>query len=518
MVKVMLVDDEAIEREGLRMILRKNRSDFEVVAEAKNGKEAVDYALSEHPDLVFMDIKMPEFDGLVAIEKIIEQQPNTKFVMVSAFDMFGYAKRAMKFGVKEYLLKPSKVSEVLEAYDRLVKEIEEERQEANDRMQLHQRIERASSIIEAEFIVSLMMDHVLEIGADDWNEWLEIDKTEGFAAVFSFVTDQRNPSREEKSKWYQIVKQQLKAQSASCFIGPLTGFQVPVFVASSSDKSQRDAFARNVIPVIQKSLDQCQIKVGMGGLVLDIDEFSRSYEEAIDALELVRYKTNASYLSYTEELKEKRNELLPFETEKVLIDAIKQGDRQRGLQAFEDYFHWISQRANYQIHWIQQAMEDFFIVLTRVMKQLGFEEDLQFRLDHFETTTQMKEAAKSHVLYVIDQINEWRVSGIEGMLIQAKDFIDQYYHTQITLEEVATDVGISTYYFSKLFKEYFHVSFVEYLTNKRLEQAKDLLLDQRLPLKEIALTVGYKDPNYFSRVFKKEMGLSPSQYRYKHQT
>lgn len=119
MLKVMLVDDEAIEREGIRLILSRNRDNLEIVAEAQNGKIAVEKALDTEPDIIFMDIKMPDLDGLKATQKILNQLPHAKCVMVSAFDTFQYAQEAMKYGVKEYLLKPSKVQEVLDAFDRM---------------------------------------------------------------------------------------------------------------------------------------------------------------------------------------------------------------------------------------------------------------------------------------------------------------------------------------------------------------------------------------------------------------
>ncbi|WP_163538749.1 helix-turn-helix domain-containing protein [Gracilibacillus sp. YIM 98692] len=520
MIKVMLVDDESIEREGIRMILSRNRSHFDIVAEAQNGKEAVDCALSEKPDIIFMDIKMPEFDGLVAIEKILSHLPNTKCIMVSAFDMFQYAQKAMKFGVKEYLLKPSKVSEVLEAYDRMADEVEKERQQVQDKVNIKHRLERASSLIEMEFIVSLMMDYVHEFSREDWKEWLNLDETKGFVVVFSFHSDQMRPDRNQKSEWYRVLKQSLEQQEHSCFIGPLTGFQVPVFVKclhENVEAGQRDEFARNVIHDAQRNLRECKLFVGVGATVTDLAQFSRSYEEAVYALELVQSHPSAAYLTYDSKLEDKRKELLPFEKEKALLEAIKQGDVQTGLQAFESYFQWIQKNADYQIRLVKKAVENFFIVLTRVTKELGFDHDLEMSVACFETTTQVKEAAKAHLLSVLKQLDTWRSKGVQGLLINAKEYIESYYHTAITLEEVAEKVGLSSYYLSKLFKEHFQVTFVEYLTNVRIDKAKAFLLNGSTPLKEIALNIGYKDPNYFSRVFKKETGLSPSEYRMKYQ-
>nr|WP_275980355.1 response regulator [Halalkalibacter alkaliphilus] len=519
----MLVDDEPIEREGISLMLSKNRSNFEVVAEAQNGKEAVERALTSRPDLIFMDIKMPEFDGIEAIRKIVPELPNTKFIMVSAYDTFEYAREAMKFGIKEYLLKPSKVIEVLEAFDRTVEEIESEKKRVTETKQVNRRLERVHSLIERDFIVSLIMDHVHEFDQGEWDEWLglELEHKKGFAAVFSFESDKLHPDREEKSRWYRILKQVLHEQSRpSCFIGPLTGFQVPVLVLftehEKEDDEIRQDFVRVILHQVQKKIEECRLYAGVGMVVSNVNHFSNSYKEAIYALELVLSHRSATYLVYNERLKQKRKELIPFEVEKELVEAVKKGDMQKGLQMFESYFQSVQQAADFQVKLVQKALEDFFIVLTRSMKELGFDGHIQVGLGQLETTMQIKEVARSQLINITEQLGEWRANGIRALLLQAKEYIDSNYHKAISLEQVAQEIGLSSYYLSKLFKERFQVTFMEYLKNARMQKAIELLLGGNMPLKEIALNVGYKDPNYFSTAFKKEIGVSPREYRNKY--
>ncbi|MBM7604384.1 two-component system response regulator YesN [Metabacillus crassostreae] len=521
MIKIMLVDDEPLEREGLQLMLSKNRSGFEVVAEAENGLEAIDFALELVPDLIFMDIKMPQLDGLQAIEKILDVHPNTKCIMVSAFDMFDYARQAMKFGIKEYLLKPSKVSEVLEAFDRTVADIEAGRKYGNEMLEMNQRLERLSSFIEMEFIVSLLLDHIHEFDQEDWKEWFNLDQKQGFVVVFSFESDQLQPDRHAKSEWYKVLKQTLHEESHPVFVGPLTAFQVPAFVLLDTkaevNLEDRQNFVRTVIHKSQNQLKDCTVFAGIGTVVFDVNEFSRSYEEAIYALELVYNHSSASYMAYNSQMDEKRTELIPFEVEKELIHSVKKGDIQKGSQLFDSYFQLILQASDSRLDWVKKAMENFFIVLTRSIKEFGFDIDVQMSFDHLETSMQIKERAKTHLMVIMERLSEWRASGVESLLLQAKEYINTNYHKQIMLEEVAENIGLSSYYLSKLFKEKFQVTFIDYLTNTRLQRAKNSLLDGKTPLKEIAMDIGYKDPNYFSRVFKKETGLSPREYRNKYQ-
>lgn len=521
MIKVMLVDDEPLEREGLGLILRKNRSNFEIVTEAENGEEAVKRALKHEPDLIFMDIKMPIFDGIVAIKKILSVHPNIKCIMVSAFDTFDYAQEAMKFGIKEYLLKPNKIPTVLEAYDRMVSELVSEKQLALEKVEIDHRLERANSVVETEFIVSLMMDHVHEFSDKDWDQWLQLKEKRGFVVVFSFYTNSLKPSRDEKSAWYRLLKQSLHHHDYHCLVGPLTGFQVPAFILLHDNREvtleMRQEFARSIIHSVQNKLDQSRLFVGVGTVISNVNNFSQSYQEAIYALELVHHHQNASYMVYSTKLKQQQKDLVPFEVEKELIESIKHGDLQSTLQNFNYYFQLIETASDYKVNVTKKALEDFIIILSRSMKEIGLMEDFQTSFTHLETSMQIKEATKTHLSYIVERITKWRTDGVQGLLIQAKDYIDHHFHKQISLEEVAEEIGISSYYLSKLFKERFHITFIDYLTEMRLAKAKVLLLDTAMPLKEVALTIGYKDPNYFSRVFKKETEWSPRDYRTNYQ-
>ncbi|UOQ84112.1 helix-turn-helix domain-containing protein [Gracilibacillus salinarum] len=504
MVNIMLVDDEALEREGIRMILERNRSDAKIIAEARTGKQAVEQALIHQPDIIFMDIKMPEMDGLAAIETILAEIPATKCIMVSAFDTFQYAKQAMSFGIKEYLLKPSKISEVLDAYDRMVGELAE-------RQDIDTKLEQASSLVEMEFILTLMMDHVHDFDTDEWMKGMQIEDSRVFAAVLSFESDQKHVDRTIKSEWYRIVKDHLMSQNSRILMGPFTGFQLPILVIYEDQNLAQ--FARDTLQVIQAHLYDCQLFIGVGSVIESIAEFPRSYEDALYALEEVHFHQTAKYQVYHEKMAEKRKGFTRMEVEKQLLEAIKTGDSQTGAQLFDRYFLSIQQQANHQLPSIRKSLEHFFIVLTRTMEGIGLDQDMQLNLERFDTSSQIKEVAKSHLQKAITLMNEWRSDGVQGLLLQAKDYIHTHFKENIMLDEVAAEVGLSSYYLSKLFKEHFQLTFVEYVTHIRLEKAKDLLLDDEMPLKEIALTIGYRDPNYFSRVFKKETGLSPSEYR-----
>ena len=127
MIKVMVVDDEAIEREALTKIIERGIEDVQVVGQADNGIHAIQLARELEPDLILMDIQMPGLNGLEAIQQIQAQQPQIKYVIVTAYDTFDYARQALKLGVKDYLLKPSKTQEIVDMLQKVVHKIEQEK-------------------------------------------------------------------------------------------------------------------------------------------------------------------------------------------------------------------------------------------------------------------------------------------------------------------------------------------------------------------------------------------------------
>lgn len=214
MLKLLIVDDEQIEREGLQVILQKAFPDIEI-HQAKNGKIAVQAAAELNPDLVMMDIQMPGMNGLEAIQQITSTNPFIKFVMITAFDMFDYARQAIKLGVKDYLLKPSRVSEIEETVGKVLKEITEERRSL-------EVLEKTLPLVETDVVTQLLFDHVHEVHLDMLVDMLDISSTDE-----PFVMSILLPKGGENL--YSLVKEKVR-KSTSGWVGALYGRQLPIIV------------------------------------------------------------------------------------------------------------------------------------------------------------------------------------------------------------------------------------------------------------------------------------------------
>ena len=183
MFKLLIVDDEEIERKSMQVTLEHAFSNIEI-KEARNGRLAVEYAKTFEPDLVLMDIKMPGMDGLEAIKHIKKQPKQPKFIMVTAYDTFAYAKEAIRLGVKDYILKPSKINEIISIVGQVIEQIKQENAMKAKQLKQNHYFEKSRARIETDIVTQLLFDPVHDVHID---MALEILETKPTKQVFAFV-------------------------------------------------------------------------------------------------------------------------------------------------------------------------------------------------------------------------------------------------------------------------------------------------------------------------------------------
>ena len=524
MLKILIVDDEVVERKALTKIINSSLMDVTVIGEAANGRKAIEMALVHRPDIIFMDIKMPGIDGVQAVKEIKKLDSLIRFIMVSAFNTFEYAKEVMQQGVKEYLLKPSGKQDILAAVGRVSSEILEERKQQDEQQSLRENLDRAVSIAQKEWVSSLLMNQVQDITFDEWSELLGVEITSGY--IMLFTLQQLGPSElaaSEKQNWYTWLKDTLKVvvKKHEIMIGPVTDTQVPVLflckkvTEKTHFKTNAQTILESLISFFNKESFRGELRIGIGHPYSQAHELNKSYHEAVMALEQILRMPNRRYL-FCDKLGtafEVPVESGFMEVEKKLLDAVRQGDVNQVLFIFDSFVTKLESNKTIKPSWVKKSFDELFILLSRMLHDLGINYERIPAIDESDDIWLIFEKGKTHLLAVVQHVQAWRNNHAKGMLQKAKEYIEIHYAESITLESAAEYVELSPYYFSKLFKDRFGLTFIDYLTEIRIKHAKAEIVNQGKSLKEICYSVGYKDPNYFSRVFKKATGLSPTEYR-----
>jgi len=504
MTSVLIVDDEKIEREGLAAILRKGFPDL-VIEQARNGKAAVQMAEEGfRPDLVLMDIKMPGMDGLETIERMSAIDPDIRYIMVTAYDSFEYARRAIKLGVMDYLLKPSKADEIIATVGRALKRIGEERREREESRQQITALKKVLPVVETDIVTQLLYDHVHDVHLDELVELLGVSTSSEMFAIVVIT-----PSGDEQL--YAEVKARIR-KSGVGLVGALSGGQIPVIVfrdPARSYRSQATAVARDVLALA--SPGGAGWFVGIGGVCGSLDAVRQSYHEAqIAAMDPTlpvkfRFYEDAPALGAVGGQPDR-------EWEKRFIDRIRTGDWEQVQESIMSFIRRCEQEGVDLLTAQQRALELLWLV-ARMLRELGIEAQTPVFPLAVRDYRQLQAEANVLLGRIRQAYAEHQARHEPDAVHQIKKYIIEHSHEDISLEAISRMVGLSPFYISKLFKEQFGVNYIDFLTECRIEKAKKLMADPELSMKAIALEVGYRDPNYFSKVFKKMCDSSPTEYR-----
>lgn len=525
MIKLLIVDDEYIVIESVKFIIENHVKDVEVVGTANTGREAIEKALYLKPDVIFMDIRMPGINGIDAIRQIKNSINEVFFVIVTAYEYFNYAKEAVNLGVYEYLLKPINKNKVIETLNNIQEIIISRRQAVQREMLLKEKINKILPLMEGQFIYSQLFNGKSINDIDFYEDIFGLSIRYGYV-MMAIVEEYDRTEREEnlkdslaKQKLYELFSYELKDLS-QCLIGPPLLDRVVAYIPVEISMDEYEIRNKS-IDIATKIGERINHKVNISfkigiGRSYSIEHFSKSCNEAY----------MAGSVSYDERVihfediafSQARDVSYPVNKEKILTYKMIIGDDSGALEVFEEIFWWLSENYKDDLDKIKSNLIELLIVVKRGVAVEIKENDIfekNFLMEMIKTKNAM-ELRSSYLNYLknfIVNLAEFRQRELSGLISKAIKYINENYHENISLDDVAKEMNMSYHYFSKFFKESVGKNFVDYLTELRIEKSKNMLKDLGISIKEICNEIGYCDPNYFSKIFKKATGMTPTEYR-----
>lgn len=525
MIKLLIADDEPIVIDSIYFVVDKYVSDVEVVGSARSGREAIEKALQLKPDVLFMDIHMPGINGIEAIRHIQERCRDIIFVIITAYEYFQYAQEAVKLGVSEYLLKPINRSSIIETLEAAGAEIRARRERIKRETALMEQIGKVLPRMEGQFIYSQLCGGSLIEDMDFYEGIFEMKLTGGCVLVALLDGPAGGPgavSKEERllnslgrQDLYEKFCMALKS-TASCLVGPPLMDRIIVFIPQDEPGGlyeARNRAAEIAGAVMKKTGGGYRIGIGK---TYKIEHFSQSYREACVAAACA----GDSRIACFKDIRpcEPEPEPYPLACEERLLHKLMLGDLPGALQHFEELYTWLSLNYSSDLDRIKSRLTELFFLARRALPGSGkgageSEGGFLRRLFGSPGIIELKIDFIDCLKNTVGESQGYRKREPGDLALKAMQYIEENYHKDITLDDAAREVNMSYHYFSKFFKESTGRNFVDYLTDLRLENAKQRLRAGRRSIKAISRETGYSDPNYFSKIFKKRTGMTPTDYR-----
>lgn len=525
--RVLLVDDEGIVTESLEYMIQHNFSEQCMTEIAKTGRAAIEIAERFCPDIIFMDIQMPGINGIQAMKEIRRSSPNALFIVLSAYDNFDYAKEAIDLGVMEYLTKPVSQKIVVATVKKAIVLIEEKRERRKSDLLIREKLETVIPIIEHGFLYSLIFQRYNQDTIEHYGKLLGIEAQYGFMMTLLFGERQEGRSMTNiigtsvtSQLNYTKIREIIK-ESMGGIIGAVMSNEIPIFIPCSCEKmtyNQRISYIETGRIMVRKLSNVLQMVFRLGiGTVVRLNETSSSYEGAHKAL-----LNTSSRVAHVDDLTLtcSYEESYPIDLEKELFEAIQEGNEEESRKKASAFFDWMVHAYGEKEPSVRLKVLEFVLFAEKQIYLSGGmtyhfvgREDYLTTIHSASNNSELANWFLSKITQACHKIAGRSKKHGNALVEEAQRYIEENYEKEISLDEISRQLNISSYYFSKLFKETTKQNFVEYTTMVRLKRAKILLKDKRLGIKEIGIRIGYRDPNYFSRIFKKYEGVTPTEYR-----
>ncbi|RDY30115.1 response regulator [Lachnotalea glycerini] len=535
-LSLLIVDDEKSIRYGLKNGIVWSEYGIEVIGIAKDGEEAYKLIQAEPPDIVITDIKMPVCDGLSLIEKTLSQGTTISYIIISGYDDFKYAQKAMKFGVTSYLLKPIKKAVLIEEVTQVCNKIREQNKENQSKTVVTRKIKQGTQAMKQHFLMSLLhsqLRSVLEIERE-----LKVCKSkikiQNLTNILIFTYEHALEKKELGSLKGDIHL----FKSAVCNImNEILGENVNEIFTDSNDFIvvllqkpyicvNEDRFLERVCKrIIRIVNDFCRVEMcaGIGNEVSGLLELHESYRSAREYLSYRMYESENTV--FDEKILAKRQPPDSFASTRnntKLIDAIYISDHETILSYTDEFFE--------SLFYIEFPPPNFvrgmcIYLIINVQKELSIylnEEDSLFKendyayINKLSSFQKIKEWIVTLFHIYAEYFSENKNAQKDEVIEKVKNYIDEHIYEKITAEDIAEYIHLSDKYFMNYFKDKTNQNFKSYVLNLKMEKAKELIRQGNKTISEIAHMIGYTDYRGFNRIFKKHFGQTPTEFQDKY--
>lgn len=531
MYRVMLVEDEKIIREGLKLSLDWEQHGLSIVAEARDGAEGLALARECRPHLIFSDIRMPGMDGLEFAQNVLQVLPDVKIIIISGYKDYDYIRQSLQLGLFDYLLKPIDQEEFEQVVKKAVSQIHKDESSKQINIETNSLIRQSRNVLHTAMLNRLTLGDLDLLHLPKTDPFLQSLNTEKYMCAVLRIENLQEAVRgrfegDEPALLFGLMNICEESASEDTFIFHQYGLNKQITLLkslkTSMEAKEEERFLQSCRRLLAniKQFSKIAANIGVGQPHSGWKGIHTSYLEACVAVEQTTFAAHGQLkLSETKPM-HKSTVLMTPEFESLLQGAIEQKDEEKIKGFITALFHSTEAR--------NAARKEVFDTMGKLVAFVNrihpHDEDLNRGKDYLLNLEFMLFRSFDSLEEIVNWMYEYVVVRLSGgnpvypnshVLIQRlKDYVtDNFSSDEVSLSFLSVKFGMSIYQICRLFKREFEVNFHTYLTELKMQRAKEYLRGTSMSVQDIAYLVGYKELKYFFKVFKKQTGLTPSEFR-----
>ncbi len=534
-MKILVIDDESLVREAVVHHLLQTGVGLADISEAEDGIAGLAQMRSIRPDLIIADIRMPGMNGLELLAKLKEQNDETLFVLLTGYDRFEYVQTALNLGAFSYLLKPFSLDQFEQLILKTKQKLNKRNHEQQSRLQMAIKANEGAMWMKRRFAEELVTQKAhSESYIRNKMEELGIRFEYDSFCVLTMSLDRFGELSEALSP-HQMDLIKYGMDNIACEILS----KLPSFVLSFDAEDgmsllvnySSETVGRELAPLMElcEEVNICilrflrhEVTVGIGAPTADMLELFPSFESSRQAvMQRLIMGGNRVYRFGNPDATRDKFKVIGFKTEQEMLAAFEKCDRTAALELIQELYTPFFSNAFVDRASLLKLNFQLILLLYKILERLAVNPTEAFgeELTLYEEMNQY-----SHIDAIVRRFGELldtgfaallqeREKGNKRLIEKARHYIHENYDKELSLESVAEHVHLSPTYLSSIFKREYQENFVDYVSNYRIEKAKELLREGRLKVNAVAGMVGIGNVKYFYKVFKKRTGLTPSEYK-----
>lgn len=529
--RVLIVEDEEIIRQGFKRTIEWDEYGLEIAGEAKDGAEGLELARLLRPHLIFADIRMPGMDGLAFAEQAIRLLPDAKIVIVSGYKDYDYLRQSLHLGLFDYLLKPVEEEELVRVVENAVRNLDELQASRRQEIEESSRFRKSESVLHQVLLSRLAEGDLSPLRESMPDPYLRYVTYDRYAVAVLRIDNYGELTRgiyagDEEALLFSTVNICEEFAGAHTFVFRQLGLKKQITLLKGIEGSTGSRAFKKFLTELEELLKsfnrfgRLKISLGVGRAYGGWEGIHRSYEEANEAAERSTFRSESRLVVRTDsEFSEESSFGWTGELEELFQSVCKIRDVERAVGLLDTALQSpeAEDASRGRVYGFAARMLELADQAVRAgSSSLNRDVPYWFNWDRIRMLDDLREIREWIAAELVQLLNRGNPVYWDSktLIRDLKEYVARYFTSEeMTLASLSSKFGMNIYQICRLFKSEFGTNFHVFLTDLKMEKAKEYLRSSAMPVQDIAFLVGYKETKYFFKVFKKNVGMTPSEYR-----